>query len=162
MAMSFEWFERVVRSAPTPPLARPDAEIQAPPLHPFDVRNVHANLPNRVRKLFDDGHYAEATFCAFKHVDNAVKRHSGIKSKTGEKLMLEAFNPDDPKIILNDLSGPSEVDEQRGFRFIFAGGVVGIRNPRGHEIETDDVEVCLDHLAFASMLLRRLEQAGYT
>jgi glycerol uptake facilitator-like aquaporin len=37
-----------------------------------------------------------------------------------------------------------------------------IRNPRGHEYAVvDDPDTCLDHLSFVSMLLRRLEAAGF-
>ena len=51
---------------------------------------------------------------------------------------------------------------QDGYRFVFAGGVKAIRNPRGHEHSVvDDPDICLDHLSFVSLLLRRLEQAGY-
>ena len=38
----------------------------------------------------------------------------------------------------------------------------GIRNPRAHEVTiVNDLDICLDHLSFVSLLLRRLEQAGY-
>ena len=30
--------------------------------HPFEIRNVHPGLPAKVRDLFDDGYYAEATW----------------------------------------------------------------------------------------------------
>jgi hypothetical protein len=60
---------------------------------------------------------------------------------------------------LNEIS---EVDEQKGYRFVFAGSVWAIRNPRGHEHGVnDDIDTCLDHLSFISMLIRRLEGAGY-
>ena len=60
------------------------------------------------------------------------------------------------------LANASEIDEQKGYRFLFSGAVMAIRNPRGHEVNlNDDVDTCLDHLAFASLLLRRLEQARY-
>lgn len=66
-----------------------------------------------------------------------------------------------PILQLTDLSTTSKKDEQRGFRFIFSGSVVAIRNPRGHEYGIKDTPTeCLDHLSLASMLLRRLEQAG--
>jgi len=75
--------------------------------------------------------------------------------------MMMAFNKDKPLIQLNPLSSTSEIDEQDGFRFLFSGGVMAIRNPRGHEFDVaDDVDVCLDHLAFASLLIRRLGQAS--
>jgi uncharacterized protein (TIGR02391 family) len=129
-------------------------------LHPFEGHNIHDLLPNSVRNLFDDGHYSHATFEAFKYIDKEVSRISS-KNDSGYKLMMAAFNEQNPLIKLNDLTTTSEVDEQLGFKFLFAGGMSGIRNPRGHEYGVrDDVETCLSHLSFGSMLLRRLEEAG--
>ncbi len=113
-----------------------------------------------MRKLFDDGHYPEATIHAFKYLENKVHKHSGINNQTGQALMMAAF--DASKIKLNAGVTLSDTDEQEGYRFIFAGGTRGIRNPRAHEPDiVDDPDICLDHLSFVSMLLRRLEQAGY-
>src|SRR5205807_7136798 len=115
----------------------------------------------KVKKLFDDGHCAEATFEACKFLDRYVSKHSGI-SDSGYKLMMAAFDDTTPKVQLTPLKTQSEIDEQKGYRFIFAGSVWAIRNPRGHEIAlSDDIDTCLDHLAFVSMLIRRLEQAGF-
>ncbi len=76
--------------------------------------------------------------------------------------MMAAFSEASPKLRLTPLSTQSEKDEQEGYRFVFAGGVRAIRNPRGHEHSAkDDPDICLDHLSFVSLLLRRLEQAGY-
>jgi uncharacterized protein (TIGR02391 family) len=132
-----------------------------PFLHPFDTRNIHPGLPPKVKTLFDDGYYAESTFEAFKYLDKKVEKHSGV-SETGFKLMMAAFEEKNPKVKLTPLKTQSEKDEQEGYRFIFAGGVKAIRNPRGHEHSVkDDPDICLDHLSFVSLLLRRLEQAGY-
>lgn len=162
MATALDLFEQIVRRSP----ARESAEEAAPtfngrPVHPFELRNVHAGFPVKVRKLFDDGHGAEATFHAFKYVEKVVQKHA-CSAQIGEKLMMAVFNEAGPAVKLNALSNPSEQDEQRGYRFIFSGAIVAIRNPGGHEITlSDDPDVCLDHLAFASLLLRRLERSGY-
>jgi uncharacterized protein (TIGR02391 family) len=149
-------FERIVRLSPPSKKAEADSL-----LHPFDVRNIYPGFPEKIRQLFDDGHCAEATFAAFKFVEKLVQRHSG-KSESGYKLMMNAFSKDNPLIKLTPLLTVSEQDEQEGFRFMFAGGAVGIRNPRGHEVAmTDDPDVCLDHLSFSSLLIRRMEEAGY-
>jgi uncharacterized protein (TIGR02391 family) len=154
-------FERIARRAHQFTQLEPDTAVVH---HPFDVRNIHPSLPPKVRKLFDDGHYAEATFEAFKYIDKLVSHHAGIKD-SGHKLMMAAFDgdqPGQPKIQLTPLKEISEIDEQKGFRFVFAGSVWAIRNPRGHEYSvSDDVDTCLDHLSFISMLIRRLETAGY-
>ena len=113
-----------------------------------------------MRTLFDDGHYPEATSLAFKYLEKKVQKYSGLMAKSGEPLMMEAL--DGNTIKLNALVTVSEKDEQAGYRFIFAGGTRGIRNPRAHEPTiVDDPDICLDHLSFVSLLLRRLEQAGY-
>jgi uncharacterized protein (TIGR02391 family) len=151
-------FERIARSAHRFTDREPVDEVH---LHPFDRRNIHPSLPSKTRKLFDDGHYAEATFEAFKFLDKLVQRHSKIH-ESGYKLMMAAFDDARPAIKLTPMKEISEVDEQKGFRFVFAGSVWAIKNPRGHEFSiVDDPDTCLDHLAFASMLIRRLEQAGF-
>lgn len=129
-------------------------------LHPFDERNIHPRLPVVVRDLFDDGHYAQATFEAYKFVDKEVQRLSSL-SESGFRLMMQAFSADSPLVKLNALSSPTDKDEQKGFQFIFSGSVLAIRNPRGHEFGiVDTIDRCLDHLSLASMLLRRLDEAG--
>lgn len=158
MATLLDRFEGIVRRANAF-----DArdEQDSPALHPFDRRNIHPRLPPKVRKLFDDGHYAEATFEAFKFVDKVVQKHSKT-SESGMKLMMQVFDEAKPVLQLTALSNSSEIDEQKGYRFLFSGAVMAIRNPRGHEVNVhDDPDTCLDHLAFASLLLRRLEQSGF-
>ncbi len=114
-----------------------------------------------MRRLFDNSHYAQATFEAFKFLDSEVRRHTKM-SKHGEKLMMEVFNESRPRIQLTPLTTVSEIDEQRGYKFLFAGGMIAIRNPRGHDTSVpDDIDVCLDHLSFVSMLVRRLAVAGF-
>jgi uncharacterized protein (TIGR02391 family) len=160
MPSSLKKFEAIARAlARLQPAALP--AVGAAPPDPFDSRNIHPDLPAKVRKLFDDGHYPEATSLAFKHLDKQVQKHSGLP-ESGHKLMMAAFDGATPRVKLNALVTTSEKDEQNGYRFIFAGGMQGIRNPRAHEPTiVDDPDICLDHLSFVSLLLRRLEQAGY-
>ncbi|MCG2841821.1 TIGR02391 family protein [Sandaracinobacter sp. RS1-74] len=146
-------FERIARTASELSYG---AEEETEQSHPFDERNIHPELSKVALKLFNNGHYSQATFEAFKYLDNIVKKLSGI-NESGVKLMMAAFAEANPKIRLTALSTQSEIDEQSGFKFIFAGSMSAIRNPRGHDITTDPIDRCLDHLSFASVLLRRLE-----
>jgi uncharacterized protein (TIGR02391 family) len=158
MANSLTLFEQIARTAFRFTTGRGETTRQE--AHPFEERNLHPALPANVRTLFDDGHYSQATFEAFKFVDKEVQRHS-LLSESGFKLMMAAFADTTPAIKLTPLNTTSERDEQRGYQFLFAGTVMAIRNPRGHEILTDDPDTCLDHLAIASHLLRRLNDAGF-
>lgn len=144
-----------------PPVPIHELAAIAELVHPFDTRNIHPSLPPKVKKLFDDGHFAEATYHAFKFLDKKVEKHANL-TDSGFSLMMEAFNSKKPKIQLTPLTTQSEIDEQEGYRFVFAGGVQAIRNPRAHEFTVvDDPDTCLDHLAFVSLLMRRLAQSGF-
>lgn len=148
-------FEKIVRRVQGVSRTKiPDARA----VHPFDERNVHPEIAAVSQKLFDNGYYPQATFEAFKLIDRTVSKVAGIND-TGFSLMMSAFNEKGPPIQLTPLKDMSEIDEQRGYRHMFAGAVTAIRNPRGHEVNLPDpISMCLDHLAVASVLLRRLEK----
>lgn len=128
-------------------------------LHPFDQRNIHSKIEKISKKLFDDGHYSQATFEAYKLIDKEVQTIAST-DEIGTKLMMNAFNEENPQVKLNDLINASEKDEQKGYKFIFSGTVMAIRNPRAHEVGLkDSATLCLDHLSLASLLLRRIEDS---
>lgn len=153
MNRSLVAFERIAQKAGELSYGSDEKSIQS---HPFDERNIHPDISAVCIKLFDDGHYSQATFEAFKLLDNEVKKISGVK-KSGFNLMMAAFEGKSPRVQLTALVTQSEVDEQSGYKHIFAGAMSAIRNPRGHDINIDPIDRCLDHLSFGSVLLRRLE-----
>ncbi len=158
MVKAYKHFENIVRSAHKF-LTFSEEEDTVNKLHPFEERNIHPKLGEITRKLFDDSHYAQATFEAFKYIDKEVQKMSGLH-ESGFKLMMKVFDDSSPFIKLTGLANTSEIDEQTGYKHIFSGTAKAIRNPRGHEIairETPDE--CLDHISLASLLLRRLNDA---
>lgn len=157
MPNKFLDFEEIVRRAHRFTEAETDSSGSS---HPFDLRNVHTDLPDDVRLLFDNGHFPQATFEAFKFVDEEMQRISGSQ-QFGTNLMLNVLEGNPPVVMLNPGMTKSEISEQSGFRYLFAGAMLGIRNPRGHVSGiSDDPDTCLDHLCLASLLLRRLDEAG--
>ena len=112
------------------------------------------------RKLFADGHYARAVEEAFKYLNNAVKKKSGLTKKDGADLMRGAFSANSPVLKLNKFLSDTEKSEQRGYMEIFAGTMTGIRNPRAHDHELDDQpEAALEMLALANHLIRKLNDS---
>jgi uncharacterized protein (TIGR02391 family) len=157
MVRAFSQFERIVRKAQSFTTARSEP---IGGFHPFDERNIHPKLPTIVVNLFDNGYYAQATFEAYKFLDKNIQRLSR-SSESGFKLAMQAFASEAPILKLTNLSRLSEIDEQKGYQFIFAGAMLAVRNPRGHEHSvTDTPDKCLDHLSLASLLMRRMEEAG--
>jgi len=158
MADEFEFFQKIAINSTK--LSTDDIRDTAPE-HPFQSRNIHPVLHPVSKTLFDNGHYSQATFEAFKFVDKTVAKLSG-ETTSGQSLMMKVFSENKPLLTLTPCQTQSEKDEQEGFRFLFAGSTMAIRNPRAHEYSVNDSpDECLDHLALASILLRRLEAAGY-
>jgi uncharacterized protein (TIGR02391 family) len=122
----------------------------------YDELITDTTLRKKTEKLFKDGHHARAVEEAYKLIDNAVKRRSGVDD-TGAKLMNAVFSPDNPRLRLNAGVSASEKDEQRGYMQIFAGIMTGVRNPRAHESDWEDTEQrALQLIVFANHLLERI------
>lgn len=155
---SLSVFEGIVRATSQFKFKGEEGDVElVMAVHPFDERNIHPSIVKASLKLFNDGHYSQAVFEAFKYIEIYIKKLSGIK-EGGSKLMMAAFIETNPKIALNDLVTASDIDEQMGFRFVFSGVMSAIRNPRAHDILTDPIHRCLDYLTLASVLLRRTEE----
>ncbi|WP_100523161.1 TIGR02391 family protein [Mycobacteroides abscessus] len=123
--------------------------------------SLHHLIVRSSSQLFTNRHYDEAIFKAYKAIEDRVKRLSG-KSEIGKRLMTYVFNEKVPTL---DITSPHADDEQKadereGFKFLFMGGVQGLRNPRGHggDLETPEDEAA-EMLALASLLMRALDRA---
>jgi uncharacterized protein (TIGR02391 family) len=110
---------------------------------------------------FANGHRDDAVFNAFKAVENRVKMLSG-KSEIGKRLMTYVFNENAPTL---DITTPNadveqKADEREGFKFLFMGATLGLRNTRGHggHLNTPQDEAA-EMLALASLLMRALDRA---
>lgn len=123
------------------------------------VAALHADIRGVADRYLDSGHPEVAIFEAFKAINSRVKAMTGL-DLDGNKLMAAAFANSDPPIVLSDLSTETGRNIQTGFRFMLMGAVQGIRNPDAHEqFKALDAEDALETLAFASMLMRRLDEA---
>jgi uncharacterized protein (TIGR02391 family) len=140
MSHSIIKFEAIVRRAHTFSESGSSSESS---VHPFDDRNIHVDLPADVRRLFDNGHFSQATFEAFKYLDEEVQRIS-TRPDFGKSLMMQVFGGNPPPLAFNPGMTPTEQSEQEGYKFLFAGAMAGIRNPRGHLTSVvDDPDTCL-------------------
>jgi uncharacterized protein (TIGR02391 family) len=123
----------------------------------FDKMRFHPKVVEASRPLFKDGYYAQAIFEAFKAVNNFVKEKA-VLSLDGKALMSKVFSEDAPIIKLNELLTQSDKDEQEGFKFLFMGAMVGIRNPKAHDsVIQKDPFITLEYLGFASFLIKRID-----
>jgi len=137
-------------------------QIRSIPSNPselFEEMQFHKVIVRATEQLYKDGHYTQAIFEAFKAVNSFVKEKSGQSNLDGKNLMAQVFRKENPVIRLNKLKSISDKDEQEGFKFLFMGAMVGIRNPKAHDnvVQTDPIRT-LEYLSLASLLLRRAEE----
>jgi len=115
-----------------------------------DIRRVSEGL-------FKDRHYGESVSTAFKELNHQVKqeytRRKGAELD-GADLMHTAFSPKNPVFVLADQSKESGRNTQQGFMELFAGSMIGIRNPHAHENLTLDPDKAKHFLYLASLLMK--------
>lgn len=117
---------------------------------------LHPKILSVSQKLFLNGHYSQAVFEAAKFLETEIKKKSKSK-KIGEGLANEVFNENYPILKINKLKTLEETDEQKGFRYLFAGTFVGIKNPRSHSIDELDKSHAMEYLSLINLLFKKLE-----
>ena len=124
------------------------------------LKTLHVEIKKVSENLFNDGHYAPAIEEAFKKVINLVKKKSGRNDLDGYSLMSTVFSPQHPILKFNRLIDKSDRDEQQGWMHLYQGAVLGIRNVKAHKnIIQKNKQKTFEHLAFASLLCRKLDEA---
>jgi len=150
------WFARDGRLIRDEPIRR---ATMAPLLGGDLLANLHPKIQEAARPSFSVGRCAEAVFEAFKTIELRVRELSS-SDRSGVALMGDAFDKDSPELALNDRATRPQIDEQKGFAFIFKGAMLGVRDPKAHApFEELEERRALDYLGLASLLMRRLDDA---
>ena len=134
----------------------------------FDKMQFHPKVIEVSKDCFIAGNYREAILNAFICLIDYVKERTGL-DLDGDDLMNQVFsiNYDKeqrritkyPIIRINELQNKSDRDEQQGFMFLCKGAAGGIRNPKAHKLIPQSNPLhTLEYLAFASLLMRRIEE----
>lgn len=140
-------FETVTRT-------RPVAQLQ------FDLPGLHSTISSASGALYRDGHYRQAVREAFQAVEHRVQKLSG-RPDTGTPLMGSVFGVSPPALDITRSNDRNAQDEREGFKLLFMGAMLGLKNPRGHGAAlVDTADEAMEALAFASLLMRRLDLAA--
>ena len=132
----------------------PDPSIFCAHLALYDKLVTDQSLRTATRTLYADRHYAQAVEEGRKCLNSTVKARSG-ESLDGVGLMQRVFSEKHPILRINRLRTESEKNEQIGYSMIMAGLMMGIRNPRAHELQHGDGPiVALDLLVLVNHLMQ--------
>lgn len=87
-----------------------------------------------------------------------------VKQKTNEeydgaRLMNKAFTPNNPIVVLGDLSTQTGKDLQIGYMQIFSGAMTGVRNPKAHDNIVIDRKRAIHFLFLASLLMSKIDDS---
>jgi uncharacterized protein (TIGR02391 family) len=121
----------------------------------LELEGFHPLVIRHAGKLFGDGHYRQAILDTYIALVHQVKSLAGKYDLDGTSLMTNVFSAKAPKLSIS-----TNADEQLGFMWLFAGAVMGVRNPKAHAVTPHpDKQVTLEWLGFASALFRVLDGA---
>ena len=122
---------------------------------------VHPRIKSLSQPRFDAGFHADAVESAFKEVNDAVKRifkEATGKELDGAGLMTTAFSLGNPVIKLSQLESETDRNIQQGYMQIFAGSMVGIRNPKAHSNLNTELRKALHFISLASLLMCKVDE----
>lgn len=124
---------------------------------------IHIDVSSVAKKLMLDGHYEQAIAASVKLLENRVK--DICKEKTGQEisgtpLMQKVFKPKDGILKFEDITSQSGMNLQDGYRNIFAGVQLGIRNPYSHDSDRNPSEYeALHIIVMISHLMNMVDKA---
>lgn len=126
----------------------------------FSLLVVESEIVEVARDLFASGHFSIALQEAFKVIEKYAQEKSG-KNISGTQLMEQVFSPNKPTLFWSSQEKQSERDEQAGYMRLYAGAMLGIRNPCTHEFGwIDDPTTALEVMVFAQHLFRKVKLAN--
>jgi uncharacterized protein (TIGR02391 family) len=130
----------------------------------YDYLDFHPVVRDSSAALFKDQHYAQAVFEACKALETMVQeRLSPVDPSCGtlhgKSLMTWALGNRPPYLRINLMNGLTDETEHEGYRFLFIGAVLAIRNPLAHKAIEHDPYQALEYLSFISLLAKRVDVA---
>lgn len=137
---------------------------QANPVEILNVdfwERIHPKVTSVARQRFESAQFADAVEAALKELSQLVKQTvEGIvpPALDGAALMNRVFSKENPLFIFDDLSTESGKNIQQGYMQIFAGVMIGIRNPKAHANLEIDENRAVHFLFLASLLLFKMDE----
>jgi uncharacterized protein (TIGR02391 family) len=124
-------------------------------------QNIHPRIVELAKPRFDSGFYADSVEASFKELNDVMKQiviRNGGRELDGQSLMTTALSLTNPVIKLTSLISETDRNIQQGYMQIFAGAMIGIRNPKAHGNLNPDKKRTLHLLSLASLLMYKIDE----
>ncbi|GAG46101.1 unnamed protein product, partial [marine sediment metagenome] len=133
----------------------------------FDEMVDHPRIRRVSRPHWNNKQYRSAVLDAQIELENMVKEKAGYPKDnsghelSGTRLMHKVFDVNDPYLKWSDLSTRVLRDELDGYKFLFVGSVLGIRNPKAHLVFRQTPWRALQLLVFTTLLAELVDRCDY-
>jgi uncharacterized protein (TIGR02391 family) len=136
-------------------------------INPSDVATdfwslIHPEILEVTKTRFESGHYADCAEAAFKYINSVVKelvKTANGKELDGASLMTTAFSVNNPVIQIDNIATETGRSIQQGYMEIFAGSMIGIRNPKAHAVIEIGKQRAIHFIFLASLLMDTIDIA---
>jgi len=104
----------------------------------FDEIITHSRIKKSSEDHFRNEKYRSAVLDAMIELEEMIKekakfpKNNQDKELSGYKLMFKVFDSNNPILRWSSLKRQTQIDELDGYKYIMAGAVLGIRNPKAH------------------------------
>jgi uncharacterized protein (TIGR02391 family) len=125
-------------------------------------QSINQTIAAVARSRYESGHYADSVEASFKEINSRIKEE--VRQRTGgtfdgADLMNQAFSPNKPVVVLDDLETENGVNIQKGYMLMLAGAMTALRNPPSHANLDIEPDSAMQQIQFASMLYSKYESA---
>lgn len=126
---------------------------------------VHPIIKKTSKKLYEDGHFANAAEDAFIEINDRVKKiykiisPSATKIPDGDTAMTTVFSANNPMLKACDISSETGMNEQKGLMLMLQGAMSALRNPKAHSNITISKDDAMRRIMYASMLMYKIDEA---
>lgn len=133
----------------------------------YDELILHSDIREVSESLYKNGNYRNSVLDAFIMIETMVKNKSKHpmdnrgKELSGVSLMHNVFDSNEPLLTWRPLREQTDKDELEGYKYIFAGAMQGIRNPKAHRIFEQEPRRALQLLVLSNLLAELIDSSTY-
>lgn len=126
---------------------------------------IHPKIESVSKKLYLNGHYANAAEDAFIEINDRVKKlyktlnPTATKIPDGDAAMTAVFSANNPLLKVCDIATDSGQNEQKGLMLMLQGSMSALRNPKAHANIIITAADAMRRIIFASMLMYKIDEA---